>query len=92
MQIGNYRVNQNVRSYPELTELSPEEPGILPKACAGERTYKGRPLSINGQSWEVYLSARPDGTILEVAAQPPSRRRRVRPKNKGSHGAVQRNH
>ncbi len=68
MQIGKYTLNQNVRVYPELTELSPEESAILQKAY-DERTYKGPEVAISGQNWAVFLSALSDGSIFKIAAQ-----------------------
>jgi hypothetical protein len=69
MQIGKYTLNQNVRVYPELTELSPEESAILPKAYDDERIYKGPEVAISGQNWAVFLSALSDGSIFKIAAQ-----------------------
>lgn len=69
MEIGNYSLNQNVRSFPDLIELSPEDSAMLQKAYDGERTYKGRELLMNGRSWAVFLSALPDGKIFKIAAQ-----------------------
>lgn len=69
MQIGNYSLNQNVRSFPEIIELSPEESAMLQKAYDGERTYKGRELLMNERSWAIFLSALPDGKIFKIAAQ-----------------------
>jgi hypothetical protein len=69
MKIGIYTLDENVRSHPELSELSPLESAILEKAHEGERTYKGVESIINGCTWAFFVAALADGKIYKIAAQ-----------------------
>ncbi|MGA2863575.1 MAG: hypothetical protein ABSF95_03705 [Verrucomicrobiota bacterium] len=69
MTLGIYTLDQSIESCSGLTELSPLQYTVIPRAYEGERIFKAPDSVIDGRTWAIFLSALPNGKIYKIAAQ-----------------------